>query len=298
MKPAPFRYEKPSTLDDALALLDSSADMVKVLAGGQSLIPLMNFRLARPDLLVDINGLSELAYLYRNDGYLHMGPLTRHTQLETSPLVRRHWPMLTEAIRLVGHAQIRNAGTVGGSIAHADPTAELPAALTALNASFVLQSRSGTRRVPWSEFFRDQLQTALGDDELLVEIVVPPMEPASGSCFREHAHRHGDFALGGCAATLTLGADRQCIQASIALLGAAPTPLRATTAEQALIGHRLSTQTVADASGLALTGAHPTGNVHASSGYCRELIEELVTEALLTAHENALERIPHGHPSD
>jgi CO/xanthine dehydrogenase FAD-binding subunit len=226
VKPAPFRYEAPRTVDDALGLL---GDEAKVLAGGQSLVPMMNFRLARPATLVDINRVDELAYLRRRAGVLHIGALTRHATVERSELVGRAWPLLRQAVRHVGHPQIRSRGTVGGSCAHADPAAELPVALTALDARFQLRAPAGRRVLGAAEFFVSHLTTALSDDELLVEIEVPPLPGGARTGFAEYARTHGDWATAGAAVVRAAG------HAAIALLGAAPTPVRAREAEQALV---------------------------------------------------------------
>lgn len=226
MKPAPFDYEAPRTVEAALALLDDDA---KVLAGGQSLVPVMNFRLARPAKLVDVNRIDDLAYLRRDGGRLHIGATTRHATIERSGLVARGWPLLQQAVRHVGHPQIRSRGTIGGSCAHADPTAEMPVALTALDAVFHLRSQAGTRTVPATEFFITHLTTALRADELLVEIEVPALPEGARTAFVEHARTHGDWAIAGAAVVV---APRQ---ASIALLGAGPTPVRAQKAEAALV---------------------------------------------------------------
>ncbi len=226
MKPAPFEYAAPASVDEALALLDDDA---KVLAGGQSLVPLLNFRLARPERIVDINGIEELAYIRADeDGTLRIGALARQAELERSQLVAERWPLLTQAVRLVGHPQIRSRGTVCGSVAHADPTAELPVALTALDARFHAHTARGSRTIGAADLFAGPLTTSLEVDELLAEIEVPPL-PAGGRCaFREYARTHGDFAVAGAAVVLGPG------HASVALLGAGWTPLRAPAAERAL----------------------------------------------------------------
>jgi CO/xanthine dehydrogenase FAD-binding subunit len=226
VKPPPFRYHAPDSLESALELLNEES---KVLAGGQSLVPIMNFRLARPATLVDINNLAELAYLRRRGGALHIGALTRHVTLGRSAVVQRGWPLLRQAVRHVGHPPIRNRGTVGGSCAHADPTAELPVALTALDARFHHRSRERTRTLSASEFFRGRLTSALEADELLVEIEVPPLPDGARTAFAEHALTHGDWAVAG--AAVVVAPDH----AAIALLGAGPTPLRASVAEAALL---------------------------------------------------------------
>jgi len=228
LKPPRFEYSAPRSLDEAFELLDEDA---KVLAGGQSLIPLLNFRLARPGRLVDVNRLSELSYLRRSGGVLRIGALTRQSMVERSRMVAEHWPLLSQAVRLVGHTQIRNRGTVGGSVAHADPTAELPVALTALDARFHVGSRRGRRSLGAKELFRGPLTTALEPDELIVEIDVPPLPENAGTAFVEYARTHGDFAMCGAAAAIAPGE-----HASIALLGAGPTPVRAAAAEEAVMG--------------------------------------------------------------
>jgi CO/xanthine dehydrogenase FAD-binding subunit len=227
MKPAPFDYSAPQSLDEALELLDDEA---KVLAGGQSLVPLLNFRLARPTRIVDANALGELSHLRRAGGVLKIGAMTRQATLERSGLVAEHWPLLRQAVKLVGHTQIRARGTVGGSVAHADPTAELPTALTALDARFHVLSRRGARTLSADELFVGPLTTTIEPDELLVEIDVPPLPEGAGTAFVEHAKTHGDFAIAGAAAVVAPGR-----AASIALLGAGPTPQRAPRAELALV---------------------------------------------------------------
>jgi CO/xanthine dehydrogenase FAD-binding subunit len=225
VKPAPFEYRAPESVEEALALLGPDT---AVLAGGQSLVPLLNLRLARPELVVDLGGIAELDYIRAEDGSLRIGAMTRQAALERSGLVRRRWPLLHKAVRFVGHPQIRSRGTVGGSVAHADPAAELPVALTALRARFHLRSESGARVVGTSELFLGPLYTAREPDELLVEIDVPEQPDGGGSGFAEHARTHGDFATAGAAAVVV----RE--HAGIALLGAGPVPVRAEAAERAL----------------------------------------------------------------
>lgn len=227
MKPAPFSYQAPRSLDEALRLLGDDA---KALAGGQSLIPMLNFRLARPALLVDLNSIAELAYLRNASGGLHIGALTRHATLERSELVARGWPLLGQAARMVGHAAIRSRGTVGGSVAHADPAAELPVALTALDARFRLTSPRGERELSANEFFLGRMATALAADELVTEIVVPPVPVGARGTFVEYAPTHGATAIVGAAVMEVPGE-----QAAIVLLGAGPRPVRASSAERALV---------------------------------------------------------------
>jgi CO/xanthine dehydrogenase FAD-binding subunit len=226
VKPPPFDYRAPASVEEALALLGPDS---AVLAGGQSLVPLLNLRLARPELVVDLGGIAELDYIRADAGPLRIGAMARQAALERSELVQRRWPLLHKAIRFVGHFQIRSRGTVGGSVAHADPAAELPVALTALGARFHLRSPRGARVLGASELFLGPLYTAREEDELLVEIEVPEQPEGAGSGFAEHARTHGDFATAGAAAVVGPGR-----AAGIALLGAGPVPARAEAAEAAL----------------------------------------------------------------
>jgi len=263
VKPAPFDYAAPPSLEAALALLD---DESRPLAGGQSLVPMLNFRIAQPARLVDLNGIGELDYLRCADGALRIGALTRQAALERSELVQRGWPLLLDAVRLVGHPAIRSRGTVGGSVAHADPAAELPVALVALDARFHLRSTRGARSVPASEFFVGPLTTVLEPDELLVEIEVPSLAAGARAVFVEHARTHGDFAIAGAAVVLVPGRG-----AALSLLRSASTVTRASAAERAL----LSGASPLEAARLAAVGI--------DGDYRRALLTELVRRAITTA---------------
>jgi CO/xanthine dehydrogenase FAD-binding subunit len=234
VKPAPFEYSAPGSLDAALALLGDDA---KPLAGGQSLIPMLNFRLARPARLVDLGRIGALAYLRRSGGVLRIGALTRQVTLERSALLAAGWPLLRDAVGYVGHPAIRTRGTVGGSIAHADPAAELPGALLALRAVFHLRSLRGWRTVAADEFFRAPMTTVLAPDELLCEIEVPALPAGARCAFVEHARTHGDFALGGAAVVIVPGS-----YASIAVIGAGPVPRRCPEAEAAFVAGATSVE--------------------------------------------------------
>lgn len=226
MKPSAFEYHAPSSVEETLPLLGLEST---VLAGGQSLVPMLNLRLAQPELVIDINGVAELDYISAEGGPLRIGAMTRQVALERSELVRERWPLLHKAVGFVGHHQIRSRGTVGGSVAHADPAAELPAALIALGARVHLRSSGAVRALDASEFFRGSLYTAREPDELLVEVEVPEQPDGAGTGFAEHARTHGDFATAGAAAIVAPGG-----HAGIALLGAGPNPVRAEAAERAL----------------------------------------------------------------
>jgi carbon-monoxide dehydrogenase medium subunit/6-hydroxypseudooxynicotine dehydrogenase subunit alpha len=291
MKPPPFEYLAAQTVDEALQALAADDD-AKALAGGQSLIPLLNFRLARPALLVDLNDLGELAFVRREQGLLRIGAMTRHVGIERSTLVAERWPLLHQAILWVAHAQIRNRGTVGGSVAHADPAAELPVALTALEARFRARSVRGERWIAARDFFLNQLTSALEPDELLVEIEVPAVDPGAGSAFVEFARRHGDYGLGGTAVLLERDGDNTVTRAAIVLLGVAPVPVRATAAEEVLAGRRVDTAVAREAAAAAVADVRPTGDIHGSSEYRRALTETLVRRAVLQANAHADSRTP------
>ncbi len=262
MKPAPFRYVAPDSVPAALTLL--AQEDARALAGGQSLVPMLNFRLARPDQLVDLNPLTELAGIeVTADGTLHIGAMTRQAELLRCPAVRTGWPLLTEAVAHVGHAAIRNRGTVGGSVAHADPAAELPVALTALDARFHLRSATRERVLTAPDLFRGALTTALEPGELLVSITVPPVPDGGRMAFAEHARTHGDFALAGVAVVVAPGGP-----AAVALLGAAPVPVRVSAAEAALAGGA----PVREVAGLAAADVR--------DDYRRALLEALVQRAV------------------
>ena len=287
MKPAPFEYDDPRTLDDALDLLARHGDESKVIAGGQSLVPLMNFRLARPGRLIDINEVESLAHINREDGRLVIGAMARHADVEDSALVADGWPLLSEAIVWVGHPQIRNRGTVGGSVAHADPAAELPAVLAAMDAVFRVRSKHGAWLVNWNDFFRSEFTTSLKPAELVVGVEVPEQDPSAGTAFVEFARRHGDFALGGAAVVLKLDRDGVCERAAIGLVAADPKPVRASAAEAQLVGATVDTKAIASAAERAVVGLEPTGDLHGSAEYRLKLLRVMVQRALTIAAERA-----------
>ena len=288
MKPAPFDYFTPATVDEALALLDTHGGDAKPLAGGQSLIPAMNFRLARPAVLVDLNRISELAYVRAESGSLAVGAMTRQRVVERSDVVARAAPLLAEAMPSIAHPQIRNRGTMGGSIAHADPSAELPAVMLALEAQFRATSATGERSIPAGEFFRGMLETALAPGELLVEIAVPPLPARTGTAFVEMARRHGDYALVGVAAVVTLDGKGRCRAARVALLSVGDGPVLAAEAGKVLAGQAPSEELVRAAGDTAATrDVDPPSDVHATAAYRRQLVAVLTRRALARAFERA-----------
>lgn len=288
MKPAPFAYHAPSSVEEALSLLaDLREEDAKVLAGGQSFMPLLNMRLARPSHLVDINGVNEIGFVRpADDGGLVIGAMARHRALERSAEVAARAPLLAEALPLVGDRQIRFRGTLGGSLAHADPAAELPTVAVALDAEVLIGHRSGRRTVPASEFFLGFLTTVLQPDELLLEVRLPAPEPGTGYAFLELARQLGAFAIASAAAAMTLEGDL-IAGARLCLGGVGPTPIRARRAEEALRGQRVTSETVAMAAHLAAEDTDPDGDVHGSAAYRREMAEVYARRALHLAASRA-----------
>jgi len=286
MKPPPFEYHAVASVDEAVSLLGDLGDEAKVLAGGQSLIPLLALRLARPAHLVDINRVADLATV-ANGNSLVVGALVRHRVAERSSTVRSANPLVADALGLIGHVAIRNRGTIGGSTAHADPAAELPAVLLALDGEVEATSRRGVRRVQASDLFRGFLTTSLAPDELLTAVRFPAWPAGTGWSFQEFSRRSGDFAIAGAAVTVRLDASGLIGEARIALSGVASAPVRATGAEAALTGQPPSDEAWAAASEAAATGLEPPSDVHGSAAYRRHLVAALTRRALRQAHERA-----------
>lgn len=288
MKPAAFAYHAPDSLAAALALKADLGDEARFLAGGQSLIPAMNFRVAQPAALVDLNRLSELDYVRVEADELRIGALTRQRRLERDPLIRRHARLLSEAAPHIAHPQIRNRGTLGGSLAHADPAAELPVVVTALNGRLRARSTRGERWINAEEFFIGLFTTALEPDEMLVEVALPPLPPAAGAAFVEVARRHGDYALLGVAAVVTLQADGPRLR--LVYLNAGEGPVVARAAAAALQGRALTPAVIDEIAALAAErDIQPIGSLHASPDYQRHLARVLTRRALVTALERAVE---------
>ncbi|MGH3501049.1 MAG: FAD binding domain-containing protein [Nocardioidaceae bacterium] len=288
MKPPPFSYRAPTTVEAAQALLaEHSDEEARVLAGGQSLIPLMNFRLAQPTHLVDLGHLPSLDVIRHDDGALAVGAMVRQSALEHSAETARTAPLLVEATRLVAHPPIRHRGTVGGSIAHADPAAELPAAVLALDGEMVATSVRGRRAIPASEFFLGPFTTALQPDEILTELRVPSWPAGAGYAFEEFTRTHGNFAVVGAAALVQLDGERVA-GAALALCGVGGTPLRAHEAERTLTGEEPSADAIRSAADAAVAGLEPTSEVHASGPYRLRLTRAYARRALELASERAL----------
>lgn len=284
MKPASFEFFDPRNLNEALSLLNRYGSEAKVLAGGQSLMPLMNLRLVRPRVIIDINRVSELSFINtdRDEG-LAIGSLTRQRLAERSSFVQERNPLLAEAIRLIGHIQIRNRGTIGGSFVHADPAAELPALAVLLNAEFVLRRLNGTRVVQAKDFFQGYMTTVIEPTELLSEIRFPPGVPQCGWAIQEISRRVGDFAVAGVATLLSADAHNTCRDARIALFGVSSTPVRIERAEAILKGTHLESLTRAEAARVVSESLEPDSDVHASAEYRKEVAGVLTRRALETA---------------
>jgi CO/xanthine dehydrogenase FAD-binding subunit len=286
MKPPRFHYCAPHMLDEALALLDQNSEDTKVLAGGQSFVPLLNMRLASPTYIVDINHITELNYIEQEDDYLAIGATVRQRQVERSVLVQEKHPLLVEVIKHIGHMQIRNRGTVVGSVAHADPAAELPALLTCLNGEVLVQSIHSERVIKAEEFFTGYLSTAIEPGEMLTEVRFPLLTPEAGWAFLEFARRSGDYALVGAAAVLNPAADDHCMSARIAYLGIAGAPIRGYDVEATLVGTALDEAALdAAAEASSMLVSDDMEDVHATVEYRRVLTGELTKRVLRTAWE-------------
>ncbi len=297
MKPAPFDYFLPGSLPEALALLAEHGDGARALAGGQSLVPMLNMRLVRPRALVSLRRLGELDFITRRNGSLAIGGMTGQSRVEHSTEVREGCPLLAEAIRLVGHPTIRNRGTIGGSIAHADPAAELPAVLVALDGRVTLAAVGGTRTVAASEFFHGMMATAAQPHELIVQVEFGSVgRPGDrrGHAFEELSRRHGDFALAGVAVALALDGADHVADARIALLGVEGRPRRRAEAESALRGERWASGRVSEAAALAASGLDALEDLQASREFRTHLVAVLARRALERAHRRAVKSAEEG----
>lgn len=285
MKPSKFQYHAPTTVEEAVGLLSEYADEAKVLAGGQSLVPMMSLRLATFGHVIDLNKVGDLAGIERTNGHVQIRALTRQATAEHDATVAGDAPLVAKALPHIGHFQIRNRGTVGGSIAHADPASELPAVALALDATLDAAGPDGRRTIAAAAFFDGTWQTALADDEILTSVRFPVWSGASGFAVEEVARRHGDFALCGAVVGVTLDGDR-ITKAAIGLFGVGSTPVRAAAAEQALI----AAGTGADLSAIGREAAEPldpSGDIHATGAYRKQIAAVVVRRALTKAIEEA-----------
>lgn len=285
LKPPPFTYSAPQSLQEALSLLGEHGDEAKALAGGQSLVPLLALRLARPAALVDLGGLSELDFIRPENGEVAVGAMTRERTAERSGTIRAEVPLLAESLPFIGHAAIRNRGTIGGSAAHADPAAEIPAVALAVDAEFVaVSARRGSRRIPAAEFYQGFFTTALEPDELLIEVRFPSAGPDTVVAFQEAARRHGDFAMVAAAAAVRVQAGR-IEDVALALAGVSDTPVRCPEAEQAIRGAAPGPEVIEEAAALAAAPLTPPSDLHGTSVYRKHLAGVLVRRALASSLE-------------
>jgi aerobic carbon-monoxide dehydrogenase medium subunit len=287
MKPAPFDYSAPEETEDVLALLREHVDAGKVLAGGQSLVPLLALRLARFDMLIDINSVGALSGVERSNGELVIGATTRQADIARDELIRRDVPMLAEATRYIGHFQIRNRGTIGGAIAHADPTAEYPAAALALDAEIELASHRGRRRIPIDDFLVSAYVTAIEPDELVVAIRVPVPSLRVGFAIEEIARRPGDFALVGGVATIALDEHDAITQARVVMFGVGPRPARLTELEDEIVGRRELPADLEASSRAVASALSPPNDVQATAAYRRDVAGPLAARVIASAWARA-----------
>ena len=286
MKPAAFDYVRPDSLDEAVSILGRHGGEAKILAGGQSLVPLLNFRMLRPAILVDINRVAELAYLREDGAGLRIGALTRHHTLETSPRVRERFPVLADAMAHVAHLAVRNRGTIGGSLSHADPAAELPMMAMLLDAEIHTRSASGTRTHAARDFFLGPLTSALEEDEIVTEVALPGLAEGTGWAFEEFAQRKGDFAIAAVAVTIMREGDR-IAEVRLALMGVDETPVRLRDVEAELAGETWSDDLVAAAAERARHAVQPNSDLKASADYRRHLVAAITRRVLATAWQRS-----------
>jgi aerobic carbon-monoxide dehydrogenase medium subunit len=287
VKAPPFEYHAPESVDDVLALLRQHGDEAKVLAGGQSLIPLLAMRLARPTQVLDVNLIPSLGEIEDRGDHVAFGAMVRERMAERSALVREKVPLMSEALPLIGHVAIRNRGTIGGSIAHADASAELPAVALATSAEMVVRSTRGDRVLAAEDFFQGHFTTAMVDDEFLVEVRVPTSPASAGWAFQEVARRHGDFALVGVAAMIAIDDSGSISASRISMMGVADRPLRASGAEASLLGAAPSAENLAAAAQEATADLQPGSDLHGSAAFRRHLAGVTVRRTLTTAAERA-----------
>ncbi|MEM3073516.1 MAG: xanthine dehydrogenase family protein subunit M [Nitrososphaerales archaeon] len=282
MIPRSFEYLRPSTLQEAVQLLDKYEES-KILAGGQSLIALMKLRLASPKYIVDITRIPGLSYVKEEGNKILIGPLTTHDTVENSPIIRNKCPILSEAAGRIGDQQIRNRGTIAGTLCHADPSADVPTTFLALDGEVVAMGKDGERVIKAKDFFQDFFTTALNPNEVVKEVRVPVLPPKTGTAYIKHARREGDFAIVAVAAIITLDENNVCKSASISLGSVGPTPLRAVEVENALVGKRLTDEVIVAASELADRGISPPSDIHGSAEYRAEMAKVFTKRAIRLA---------------
>jgi carbon-monoxide dehydrogenase medium subunit len=287
MIPPSFEYLRPKTIPEAIAFLQQYGDDAKILSGGQSLIPMMKLRLARPGYLVDINRIAGLSHIKEEGGFLKIGGLTREAELETSPVVRAKYPIIIDTAHVIADPQVRNLATVGGNLAHGDPANDHPATMLALGAQIVATGPKGERVIPIENFFLSLFSTALAHDEILTEIRVPIPPPRSGGAYFKLERKVGDFATAAVAVQLTLNGNGTCQKVGIGLTNVGPTPVKARKAEDFLRGKKLDASAIAQAAQLAADESEPSADLRGPVEYKRGLVKELMKRALTRASERA-----------
>ncbi len=287
MIPPAFEYVRPNTLPEAIAFLQQFGDDAKILSGGQSLIPMMKFRLARPSHLIDINRISGLSYIKEEGGYLKIGGLVREAELEDSALIRQKYPILFDTSRVIADPQVRNMATLAGNLAHGDPANDHPATMMALGAEVVAVGPNGERVIPVNGFFITLFTTDLKHDEIVTEIRIPIPPPRSGGAYLKLERKVGDFATAAVAAQITLNQGGLCQKAGIALTNVGATPIKAAKAEEFLQGKKLDDTSITQAAQLAAEAAQPSSDLRGPEEYKRGLVKELTRRALMKAYERA-----------
>jgi len=285
--PAAFDYHPATSVDEAIALLQQYGDDAKLLAGGHSLLPTMKLRLAQPGHLIDLGKISGLSYIRDDGGAVAVGAMTTYATIERSALIRQYFALLPEGVVLIGDPQVRNRGTIGGSVAHSDPAADTPGMVLALKADIVVKGPSGTRTIKADDFFMDLFQTALKPDEIVTEIRFAKPPAHTGSAYTKLANKASHYAVVGCAAVVTLGGDGTCTSASVVITGASVKPSRARNVEAALVGKRLNEATIADAASHAADGLELVSDIHGSKEYRAQMAAVLARRAISKAVERA-----------
>src|SRR5271169_3577725 len=287
MIPPSFEYFRPKTIPEAVALLQQHGDEAKILSGGQSLIPMMKLRLARPGYLIDINRIAGLSYVKEEGGFLKIGGLTREAELEASPVVRAKYPIIVDTAHVIADPQVRNLATVGGNLAHGDPANDHPATMVALGAQIVATGPKGERIIPIENFFVSLFTTALGHEEILTEIRIPAPPARSGGAYFKLERKVGDFATAAVAVQVTLDDKGNCQKVGIGLTNVGPTPVKATKAEEFLRGKKLDEANIAQAAQLAADEADPSADLRGPVAYKKGLVKELAKRALTRALQRA-----------
>jgi carbon-monoxide dehydrogenase medium subunit len=283
--PASFDYHVAKTVDDAIALLQEYGDEAKLLAGGHSLLPTLKLRLAQPGHLIDLGRIDGLSYIREENGYVAVGALTTYRTIELSDVLRNRFAILPEGTSVIGDQQVRNRGTIGGSVAHSDPAADMPGIVLALKAIVVAQGPNGTREISADDFFQDLFTTALAEDEVITEIRLPLLPAHSGSAYEKLANRASHYAITGAAVVVTLNDDDTCASASVVITGASVKPTRASAVENALAGKALNESTIAEAASHAADGLEIVEDIHGSKTYRAQMTAVMVRRALTRALE-------------